>query len=374
MKNTEMENVQIMDDTPMGVSDLIQLIRYEREEAQRKRDMLIRAGSNFKAAPSQAEIERAGHEHDMQADAYAMVLRSITSRKLRNSVGRDVAKRLNLIDEDEQPIPTPSEKAPVQPKIENPEMQREAEKMITVSEIDESIYEAAAAAQEKSGDEHWETARNKVRHFYAGTEDLPENPTIRDVDNYIKKILKKVRDVKKAELEEEIGLERETIDPITNPEEIQKVQFVKDKKFNMSVLLGGNKGKTAKETEDRIKLIAIHEFTKGNRKRAIQILKDYYHKKNWTDIKAEEFLFALMNKEPHKELNKVIYGVLKYNKDKNNDAREGIRMCRNIVGAYLGLKFDSKTPADKLTNEQKNANKTIDRYVNRQLKELNEKS
>jgi len=367
-----MDTVQMTDDTPIGVSDLIQLIRYEREEAQRKRDMLVRAGSNFKAAPSQAEIERAGHEHDMMADAYAMVLRSITSKKLKNSVGRDMAAKFNLIDEDEQPIQKPAESTPVQPKIESPEMRQQAKEMIATSEIDESIYEAALQAGGKTNNEHWEIARNKTKHFYAGTENVPDNPTERDLDNEIRNIVRKVREAKKPELEAEVGVDRNTIDPVTSPKDIQKIQFVKDKKFNMAILFGNNKNSTPKETEDRIKLLAIHEHTRGNKQKAIQILKGFYSNKKWDDIKAEEFLYALMEKEPHKELNKVIHGVLKFHKDNSGDPKKGIKMARNIVGAYLGLKFVPKVPNKSLSKDQANNNKTIDRYVNRQLNKLTE--
>ncbi len=367
-------SVQMTDETPIGISDLIQLIRYEREEAQRKREIVVRAGTTFGSQPTSTEIERAGHEHDMMADAYAIVLRSITSRKLKNSAGRDVAAKLNLIDAEEQPIQKPSEKTPVQPKIKSPAVQKEADKIIAVSEIDESIYEAATKSENGTNDEHWEIARNKVRHFYAGDDDFPLNADIKRIDNEIRAIVRKVRNIKKNEMEEEIGVERHTIDPVTSPEQIQKIQFVKDKKFNMAILFGDNEGKTAEETEDRIKLLAIHEFTKGNRKMALQVLKGYYESKNWDDVKAEEFLFALMNKEPHKELNKVVFGILKFHNEKSGDARKGIKMCRNIVGAYLGIKFVNKPPQKELTNEQSNNNKTIDRYVNRQLKDLNEKS
>lgn len=360
-----MNNIQ--NEEVASIQDLIALVTFYRNEGDRARKVLIDRSKLFGRQVNEVEITRAGHEYDLLADAHMMVLKAISERAIKNKVGKTAPIQMTILypETKEEVVIPDSPKIIALPKIENKEAAEEANSIINEAEIEENIYEAASLSS-SSKDEHWNTARSKAVYFFAGVDGkLSKTPSEFEVDNFIKGIVKKTRDkIEKTFIEENL-LERST-SPFTSFEEIQRVQYVKDNKFNIAVLLGKNNA----STEDRMKLTAIHEFVKGNEKKAISIIRLCYKAKNWDEFVAREFLYALMRKDPHKELEIVVHSILKDSKLKKGDPKKGIKLCRNIIGCYFDKKYTPVIEGNTLSVENQKNNQLIDRIINRNLKKL----
>ena len=341
------------------IQELSLMMNLYRAEAERKRRMLgINADDTM--------IQRVGHADDLKADAMMMLIEIIIKRKLENSTVRSQAANLKLIsiseagEVEEIHIPVNPSK-PIVPKIESPALAKEAEEVIATNDIEESIVEAVQAG-------HWDIARSKVTHFFRDEESILD-ASQKELDDFIKDICKTQADKRAKKFEDEIGVER-NVSPITSPTEINKVQYMKNGKFNIGILIGNTKNVKA---EDRVKLSAIQAYTAGNQKLAVQLIHTIYKDRGFTEATANEFLLTMMKKDPLKELNISIKGILEFNHKNKGDAKQGIKLCRSIVGAYLEKKFVVQVGEEKLTPEQDKENKVIDRIINRQLKELTSK-
>lgn len=346
----------------ISINEMIQLIEFERREAERKRNTLIARAKAFNQTVTVIEIEQVGHENDKKADAYYMVMNTIVSKSMGNSSGKELAKQLSIVYPDNTPVEKPKAEAKVVPTIVNPNLKEKVENILGEVEIEDSIYEAVRLSEGKKGSSHWETARSKVMHFYRGSDLLSTSPTNAELDNVIIAISDKVRTRVQRKFEEEIGLDRNVL-PYDTPDKIQKIQYLKQGKFNIAVLTGDGKD----NTEDRVKITAINEFIKGNEKLALRTLMVFYENKGWDESVAREFLHALMKKDPLKELNIVVKGILEFNRTTNGDPKKGIKLCRNIIGAYFDKKYTVQVGEKVLTSEEVKNNKIIDRIINKHL-------
>jgi hypothetical protein len=344
-----------------NITELIEWMNLCRAESERKKNMIRTAARTMGRTPSDIEVERAGLEDDKKADAIFMVINTLMTKKLEASSVQKMASDLQLITvkNGEIEVIKPVEPtATVVAKIEDPKMAQKAEELIAEDEIEKDIYNAVKGNRK-------EEARSIVEHMYR---DVPE--VINNVDNFIITIVKKQADQQVQKFGEEVGFDR-TCNPLTTPEEVAKVQFQKAGKFNFAIFIK-DMGKS--KTEDRVKLAAIQLFTTGQEGAAINTIHTFFgESKGWDKTKSREFLLTLMKKDPHKELNTVLYNLLEYNKQKKGDAKLGIKFCRQIVGAYLEKNYIVAAPGKALDELQVKANKEIDRYINRQLKALESK-
>jgi len=370
----------------IGIEELNSLIRLEWDKAERAKQLMVRNASLTGKQPSQLELDRAAMPYEKMAEAYQMILTEIVKRKIKNSAGADMAEKLQLFHGEEtssgititKPVQKHPKEAPVNPEIKDKGIQKKADEIIANADIEDSIYEAVKLADGKKSSEHWEVARNKVIHFYRGTDELSSEPDDKEIDEFIKKISDKVKEKLQKSFEESIGISRASAKPITDIKVLSNLPLSEKGHFNFEVLTGVKNPESVEETEDEVKLMIINEFTKGNKSKAVSIARNYYENKGWENFEAEEFVFTLMKKEPHKELSRVIKGVLESNKNTKGDPKKGIKLCRTILGSYFGKRYvnpkSNKGNPITLKPEEKRNNELIDRFINRELQKLNPKS
>lgn len=358
-----MNNINV--EKEITIQELISLTEFYRREAERKRELLQRSAQLIGRKLDVAEIERAGHEDDKLAEAHSMLLRAISERAIKNRSGNTVQTQI-LFPEAEGGKPVTMQvvhkKSPVVPEIKDESARQQAQDMLDNAEIEESIYEAARLADGRTNNQHWEIARSKSVHFYRGSDRLSTNPTNREVDNFIREVVRNVKSRLEAKFIEENLISR-AVSPASGLADVQRMQYVQNGRFNVAILTGDAKV----PVEDRMKLTAIHEFTKGNENKAVSIIRNAYKEKNWDEITAREFLYLLMKKNPHKELETVIENILWDNATKKGDAKKGIKLCRNIIGLYFGKKYTIQIGTTPLTADHERDNQLIDRIINRNL-------
>jgi hypothetical protein len=384
MKET-VQTTKVSPEEAIQIDELIQLIQLEYSKADRAVQVVQMNAQAVGRKLDPMEIQQTRLQYEKTAEAYEMVLNHIVSRKIQNSSAAELARNLKIVEGEVndttdtatvKEVQKPKKEEIVQPKIVDKEMRKEAEKTINDLTIEDSIAEAARMAESKTTSEHWKIARDKVRHFYAGGDELSANPTDKQIDNFIREVCSRVSSRKQAEILENVGIEgirRKTVKPVTSRAQANKMPARIKDQFNFEILGIGNT-KTPEEKQDKIKLMIIREMSLGHVQRATAIAMNFFSEKKWTEFEASEFVKVLMNQDPHAELNEAIYNILKSTQDTEGNAKKAMKKCREIVGMYFGTKYATvkkgKTALDSL--EEKN-NKRIDRFINRQLDRITPK-
>jgi hypothetical protein len=128
---------------------------------------------------------------------------------------------------------------------------------------------------------------------------------------------------------------------IKSPQDIINTKYWIDGKFNYRVFDGGSDEKT----EDLLKLEVIHKHLIGKRDEAVALVRAYYKDLGWDTLKAQEFVYALLNQEnPHthtKEAAKgfVVAGLSKQKgltgKKAKDAYKKGIDQAKKMLKAWL---------------------------------------
>lgn len=148
--------------------------------------------------------------------------------------------------------------------------------------------------------------------------------------------------------------------------EINTIKYWVDDMFNYDIF----KGETSLDVE---KLKAIHLHNIGKKDEAVAIIRGAFAEENWTNVQAEQFLFACMNKQaPNEEIRNLAISYIQEGMDKVKDGnkkkkdaeyRKGIKSAKNLLKAWFRTPFKEKDGSWKLSITDTKLNKILDECI-----------